>query len=110
MLAVLRREPAAVYFTAASVILGLVFAFTHFTHIQQGYITAIVGGVAVILVAALARPINLTVIYGAAATVLSSLVVFNVHLSQAEVGAVVAAVGLVLGLVVRQHLTPVNRA
>lgn len=59
-----------------------------------------------LLVAILARPVNIPIIKGAIISLFTALEGFHYHLSQPKVAATVAGLSLILGLLFRQNLTP----
>lgn len=94
-----RKQPAAYTVTGLGGVAALIIAFFHLSATDAGILSGAATALGTIVTAALARPVNFTVISGAAAILLQSLVLFNVHLSSGEIAAVVGAVNFVLGII-----------
>ncbi len=95
----LRKQPAAYAVTGLGAAAALAIAFGHLSVTQAGILSGAATAIGTIITAALARPVNFTLISGAAATILQALVLFNVHMNSGEIAAVVTFINFVLGII-----------
>ncbi len=95
----LRKQPAAYAVTGLGAIGALIIAFGHLTTTEAATLSGAFTALGTIITAALARPVNFTVISGAATVLLQSLVLANVHLSSGEIAAVVGGINFILGII-----------
>lgn len=70
------------------------------------YEPAILTAVAAIVTAVKARPVEVSAIVGGVSTIAVAAAAFGLHLSGAEIGALAAILSGILGLVFRANLTP----
>lgn len=104
----LTAEPAAYVVTALGALAALIVAFAHMNATSAAILSGGLTALGTVIVAILARPVDVAAISGAAAVLVQSLVLLHVHWTAGQQGAAVAMVNAALAIVaMRTNLTPV---
>lgn len=100
------KAPAA-WLAAALTVVQLIAVLAHMNHDWQNALSVIVTGLYTILVAALTRPVDLSIVTGAISTIVTAAGVFGWHVSADTISvfnaALVAVATLVLTTLVSPH-------
>ena len=104
----LTAEPAAYIVTTLGALAALIVAFAPMNAASAAILSGGLTALGTVIVAILARPVDVAAISGAAAVLVQSLVLLGVHWTAGQQGAVVAMINAAVALVaMRPNLTPV---